>query len=83
MTQTGQQNHYNVKFLKGYGFSVNVKTNKIVLMNCYYPFLEPEDVEEWKIGDVVNILHEGLDEKINLELSDFAMKNFTNRPHYQ
>ena len=23
----GKQNHYNVKFLKGYGFSVNVKDN--------------------------------------------------------
>ncbi|HET6459068.1 MAG TPA: hypothetical protein VFG24_09350 [Nitrosopumilaceae archaeon] len=26
MTQSGQQNHYNVKFLKGYGFSIKVPT---------------------------------------------------------
>ena len=41
MTQLGQQNHYNVKFLKGYGFSINVKNNKIVLKNAYDPFKEP------------------------------------------
>ena len=31
MTLQGQQNHYNVKFLKGYGFSIKVKDSKIVL----------------------------------------------------
>ena len=31
MTLRGQKNHYNVKFLKGYGFSVKVKDSKIVL----------------------------------------------------
>jgi len=29
MTQKGQQNH-NIKFLKGYGFSINVKDSKII-----------------------------------------------------
>ena len=28
MTITGHQNHYNVKFLKGYGFSVHVKDSR-------------------------------------------------------
>ncbi len=40
------RNHYNVKFLKGYGFSISVKYSKIVLKNCYNPFSKPE-VEEW------------------------------------
>ena len=32
MTLTGQQNHYNVK-LCGYGISVNLKNNQLVLKN--------------------------------------------------
>jgi len=40
------RNHYNVKFLKGYGFSISVKDSKIILKNCYNPFEKPE-VEEW------------------------------------
>ena len=51
MTLKGKQNHYNVKFLKGYGFSVNVKNNKIVLKNCFDPFNEPE-VEEWYVKNM-------------------------------
>ena len=46
MTLSGEENHYNVKFLKGYGFSIKVKDSKIVLKNAYDPFNEPE-VEEW------------------------------------
>ncbi len=42
MTLKGKQNHYNVKFLKGYGFSINVKDSKIVLKNTSDPFKEPE-----------------------------------------
>ena len=51
MTLKGKQNHYNVKFLKGYGISVNVKDNKIVLKNAYDPFKEPES-EEWFIKNM-------------------------------
>jgi len=40
------RNHYNIKFLKGYGFSISVKDSKIILKNCYNPFSKPE-VEEW------------------------------------
>ena len=46
MTLKGNHNHFNVKFLKGYGFSISVKESKIVLKNCYNPFSKPE-VEEW------------------------------------
>lgn len=30
MTAKGKTNHYNVKFLKGYGFSINLKDNRII-----------------------------------------------------
>jgi CRISPR-associated protein Cas1 len=51
MTLKGKQNHYNIKFLKGYGFSINVKDSKIILKNNYDPFKEPE-VEEWYIKNM-------------------------------
>jgi CRISPR-associated protein Cas1 len=51
MTQKGKTNHYNVKFLKGYGFSIKVKDSKIVLKNCSDPFKEPE-VEEWFVNNM-------------------------------
>lgn len=41
MTQKGGTNHYNIKFLKGYGFSIKVKDSKIILKNTVDPFKEP------------------------------------------
>jgi len=49
MTLKGKTNHYNVKFLKGYGFSVKVKDSKIVLRNAYNPF-EENETEEYYIN---------------------------------
>ena len=51
MTLKGKQNHYNVKFLKGYGFSISVKDSKIILKNTADPFKEPE-VEEWFVNNM-------------------------------
>jgi CRISP-associated protein Cas1 len=51
MTLKGKINHYNVKFLKGYGFSIKVKDSKIVLKNCSDPFKEPE-VEEFYVNNM-------------------------------
>lgn len=51
MTLRGQKNHYNIKFLKGYGFSINVKDSKIILKNTSDPFKEPE-VEEWYVNNM-------------------------------
>ena len=42
MTLKGHKTHFNVKFLKGYGFSISVKDSKIVLKNAYNPFSKPE-----------------------------------------
>lgn len=33
MTEIGQRNHYNVKLLHGYGISINVKDNQLILKN--------------------------------------------------
>ncbi|QLH08819.1 CRISPR-associated endonuclease Cas1 [Candidatus Nitrosotenuis sp. DW1] len=52
MTIKGKQNHYNVKFLKGYGHSVSLKDNKIVLKNGLNPFSETQDQEEWFITNL-------------------------------
>lgn len=51
MTLQGKKNHYNVKFLKGYGFSIKVKDSKIILKNCSDPFKEPE-VEEFYVNNM-------------------------------
>lgn len=51
MTLRGHKNHYNIKFLKGYGFSIKVKDSKIILKNCSDPFKEP-DVEEWFVNNM-------------------------------
>ena len=51
MTLAGQRNHYNVKFLKGYGHSVSVKNSKIILKDGHDPFSEPE-TEKWFVKNM-------------------------------
>lgn len=51
MTLKDSHNHYNIKFLKGYGFSIKVKNSKIILKNIADPFKEPE-VEEWFVNNM-------------------------------
>ena len=46
MTLKGHSNHYNVKFLSGYGHSVTVKDSKLILKDCHDPFTPPS-IEEW------------------------------------
>lgn len=46
MTPKEKRNHYNVKFLKGYGHSISIKDSKIILKNCADPFSLPE-IESW------------------------------------
>ena len=49
MTLKGLKKHFNIKFLKGYGFSVSVKDSKIILKNNPDPFSEPQK-EEWFVN---------------------------------
>ena len=51
MTLLGQKNHYNVKFLKGYGHSISVKDSKIILKDCHDPFSEPV-IESWYVKNM-------------------------------
>ena len=51
MTLIGQKNHYNVKFLKGYGHSISVKDSKIILKDCHDPFSEPQ-IESWYVKNM-------------------------------
>lgn len=46
MTNKGQRNHYNVKFLKGYGHSISVKNSKLILKDNHDPF-SPPSIESW------------------------------------
>lgn|SRR3989338_6937034 len=50
MTLKGKKNHYNVKFLKGYGFSIKVKDSKIILTNAL-PF-EKNESESWFVKNM-------------------------------
>jgi CRISPR-associated protein Cas1 len=51
MTLKGQKNHYNVKFLKGYGHSISVKDSKIILKDNHNPFSEPT-TESWYVKNM-------------------------------
>lgn len=52
MTLQGKQNHYNIKFLKGYGHSVSLKGNKIILKNGLNPLSAQQDQEEWFVSKI-------------------------------
>lgn len=52
ITLKGKKNHYNVKFLKGYGHSVSLKNNKIILKNGLDPFSQSQEQEEWFITNL-------------------------------
>ncbi|MBI5147500.1 MAG: hypothetical protein HZA84_09865 [Thaumarchaeota archaeon] len=52
MTLKGKKNHYNVKLLKGYGFSVKLQDSKLVLTNGKNPFSESQEKEEWFITNL-------------------------------
>ena len=44
------KNHFNIKFLKGYGHSISVNNSKIILKDCHDPFSEGT-TEEWFVKD--------------------------------
>ena len=51
MTLLGQKNHFNVKFLKGYGHSISVKDSKIILKDCHDPFSDCS-IESWYVKNM-------------------------------
>lgn len=49
--QRNFRNHYNIKFLKGYGHSISVKNSKIILKDCHDPFSKPQ-IESWFVKNM-------------------------------
>lgn len=47
MTQLGQQNHYDIKYLHGYGSQISVKNQRIILKNGIDVFTEEQEIEEY------------------------------------
>jgi CRISPR-associated protein Cas1 len=52
MTLKGQKNHYNVKLLRGYGISINVKDNKLILKNGQNDITGISEKEEWFVSKI-------------------------------
>jgi len=52
MTIRGQRNHYNVKLLRGYGVSVNVKGNHLILKNGQNDITGISEKEEWFVSKI-------------------------------
>ncbi len=52
MTEKGQRNHYNVKLLRGYGVSINLKENKLILKNGQNDITGISDKEEWFVSKI-------------------------------
>jgi CRISPR-associated protein Cas1 len=52
MTLKGQKNHYNVKVLRGFGVSINLKNNKVVLKGGSDVFTGQYDHEEWFVTQI-------------------------------
>jgi CRISPR-associated protein Cas1 len=52
MTVAGQKNHYNVKLLRGYGVSINLKDNRICLKSGRDPLTGEQETEEWFVTQI-------------------------------
>ena len=47
MTLNGHKSHYNIKLLRGYGVSINLKENKLILKNGQNDITGKSEKEEW------------------------------------
>jgi len=52
MTLKGKHNHYNIKLLRGYGVSINIKNNKIILRNGSHDITGELEKEEWFVNKI-------------------------------
>ena len=73
MTLKGKQNHYNIKFLSGYGISIKQKDNQIILNHKPDPFSESEQ-QEWF---VTNLPYEKIVVSGNGYITFDALKSLT------
>jgi len=52
LTLKGHKNHYNIKLLRGYGVSVSIKENKIILKNGSHDITGKQEKEEWFVTKI-------------------------------
>jgi len=52
LTLKGHKNHYNIKLLRGYGVSINIKDNKIILKNGANDITGESEKEEWFVTKI-------------------------------
>jgi len=52
LTLRGKRNHYNIKLLRGYGVSINIKNNKIILKNGSHDITGKQESEEWFVTKI-------------------------------
>lgn len=52
MTLKGKKNHYNIKLLRGYGVSINLKDNRIILKNGMNDITSKSEKEEWFVTQI-------------------------------
>jgi len=52
LTLKGKKNHYNIKLLRGYGVSINIKNNKIILKNGTHDITGESEKEEWYVNNM-------------------------------
>ena len=52
MTQRNQRNHYNVKLLRGYGVSISLKNNHLILKNGQNDITGISEKEEWFVSKI-------------------------------
>src|SRR3972149_6950931 len=52
LTLKGKKNHYNIKLLRGYGVSINIKENKIILKNGTHDITGKQETEKWFVTKI-------------------------------
>ena len=52
MTLKTKKNHYHIKLLRGYGVSINIKDNKIILKNGTHDITGTQQKEEWFVTKI-------------------------------
>jgi len=52
VTLKGKKNHYNIKFLKGYGVSIHLKDHRIILKDGIDILTNTSEKEEWFVTQI-------------------------------
>jgi len=52
MTLKGHKNHYNIKLLRGYGVSINLKDHRVILKDGMNDITGKSEKEEWFVTQI-------------------------------